>query len=219
MKAAALVFLAKCLRPLPDKWHGLTDVEIKYRQRYVDLIVSRGDAADVRGARAGRLVPPALLRRPRLPRGRDADDAAHPGRRRGAPVRDAPQRPRRRPLPPDRAGALPQAARHRRLPEGLRDQPELPERGDLHAAQPRVHDARVLHGLRRRAGPDGAHRGAPRRRRAGDPRDDRASVGRRDDLLRGAVPAALDEGRRRRVRPRRPGRADPRRRSSDRSRA
>ena len=40
VKATGLVFLAKCLRPLPDKWHGLTDVEIKYRQRYVDLIVS-----------------------------------------------------------------------------------------------------------------------------------------------------------------------------------
>ena len=40
VKAEALTFLAKCLRPLPDKWHGLTDVEIKYRQRYVDLIVS-----------------------------------------------------------------------------------------------------------------------------------------------------------------------------------
>jgi lysyl-tRNA synthetase class 2 len=40
VRAEALVFLAKCLRPLPDKWHGLTDVEIKYRQRYVDLIVS-----------------------------------------------------------------------------------------------------------------------------------------------------------------------------------
>ncbi len=40
VKAEALAFLAKCLRPLPDKWHGLTDVEVKYRQRYVDLIVS-----------------------------------------------------------------------------------------------------------------------------------------------------------------------------------
>ena len=40
VKAESLTFLAKCLRPLPDKWHGLTDVEIKYRQRYVDLIVS-----------------------------------------------------------------------------------------------------------------------------------------------------------------------------------
>jgi lysyl-tRNA synthetase class 2 len=30
----------KSLRPLPDKWHGMTDVELRYRQRYVDLAVS-----------------------------------------------------------------------------------------------------------------------------------------------------------------------------------
>src|SRR5207245_5550202 len=30
----------KCLLPLPEKWHGLTDVEIRYRQRYLDLIVN-----------------------------------------------------------------------------------------------------------------------------------------------------------------------------------
>ncbi len=40
VKAARLDFLAKSLRPLPDKWHGLTDVERRYRQRYVDLAVS-----------------------------------------------------------------------------------------------------------------------------------------------------------------------------------
>jgi len=33
-------FLAKSLRPLPEKWHGLKDVETRYRQRYVDLIVN-----------------------------------------------------------------------------------------------------------------------------------------------------------------------------------
>jgi lysyl-tRNA synthetase class 2 len=33
-----LTLLAKALRPLPDKWHGLTDVEKRYRQRYLDLI-------------------------------------------------------------------------------------------------------------------------------------------------------------------------------------
>lgn len=33
-------YLAKALRPLPEKWHGLKDVEIRYRQRYVDLIVN-----------------------------------------------------------------------------------------------------------------------------------------------------------------------------------
>ncbi len=32
--------LTKSLRPLPEKWHGLTDVEIRYRQRYLDLIVN-----------------------------------------------------------------------------------------------------------------------------------------------------------------------------------
>ena len=38
--ASNLEFLAKCLLPLPEKWHGLTDVEIRYRQRYLDLIVN-----------------------------------------------------------------------------------------------------------------------------------------------------------------------------------
>lgn len=33
-------FLGKCLRPLPEKWHGLSDVETRYRQRYLDLIVN-----------------------------------------------------------------------------------------------------------------------------------------------------------------------------------
>jgi lysyl-tRNA synthetase class 2 len=38
--ASSLTFLSKCLLPLPEKWHGLTDVEIRYRQRYLDLIVN-----------------------------------------------------------------------------------------------------------------------------------------------------------------------------------
>ncbi len=40
LKASRLGFLAKALRPLPEKWHGLTDVEQRYRQRYLDLIVN-----------------------------------------------------------------------------------------------------------------------------------------------------------------------------------
>ena len=40
VKANSLRLLAKNLRPLPDKWHGLADVEQRYRQRYVDLIVT-----------------------------------------------------------------------------------------------------------------------------------------------------------------------------------
>ena len=38
--AERIEFLAKCLVPLPEKWHGLTDVEARYRQRYLDLIVN-----------------------------------------------------------------------------------------------------------------------------------------------------------------------------------
>lgn len=33
-------FLAKCLHPLPEKWHGLQDVEIRFRKRYLDLIMN-----------------------------------------------------------------------------------------------------------------------------------------------------------------------------------
>jgi len=40
IKADRVRLLVKSLRPLPDKWHGLADVEQRYRQRYVDLIVS-----------------------------------------------------------------------------------------------------------------------------------------------------------------------------------
>ncbi|MDA8406508.1 MAG: lysine--tRNA ligase [Deltaproteobacteria bacterium] len=36
-----LVLLTKSVRPLPEKWHGLSDVEIRYRQRYLDLMVNQ----------------------------------------------------------------------------------------------------------------------------------------------------------------------------------
>jgi lysyl-tRNA synthetase class 2 len=40
IKVTSLDILAKSLRPLPEKWHGLKDVETRYRQRYLDLIVN-----------------------------------------------------------------------------------------------------------------------------------------------------------------------------------
>ena len=40
VQARQITMISKSLRPLPDKWHGLTDVETRYRQRYVDLIVT-----------------------------------------------------------------------------------------------------------------------------------------------------------------------------------
>jgi len=40
IKAESFRVLSKSLRPLPDKWHGVQDTEIKYRQRYLDLIAN-----------------------------------------------------------------------------------------------------------------------------------------------------------------------------------
>lgn len=40
VKVTALTLLSKSLRPLPDKWHGVTDPEIKSRQRYLDLVAN-----------------------------------------------------------------------------------------------------------------------------------------------------------------------------------
>ena len=46
IKLSSFTILAKALRPLPGKWHGLEDTEIRYRQRYLDLI-SNPDVKDV----------------------------------------------------------------------------------------------------------------------------------------------------------------------------
>ena len=40
IKASRIELISKCLRPLPEKWHGLADKEVRYRQRYVDLMVT-----------------------------------------------------------------------------------------------------------------------------------------------------------------------------------
>jgi lysyl-tRNA synthetase class 2 len=52
------VLLSKALRPLPEKWHGLKDIEIRYRKRYLDLISN----AEVRGIFKRRSQLIALLR-------------------------------------------------------------------------------------------------------------------------------------------------------------
>jgi lysyl-tRNA synthetase class 2 len=45
LKAHRLELLAKALRPLPEKWHGLQDVETRYRQRYLDLVTNEQSRA------------------------------------------------------------------------------------------------------------------------------------------------------------------------------
>jgi lysyl-tRNA synthetase class 2 len=51
VRADAVVLLAKALRPPPEKWHGLRDVELRYRQRYLDLTYN-ADARRIAGVRA-----------------------------------------------------------------------------------------------------------------------------------------------------------------------
>jgi len=46
VKVASFILLSKSLHPLPEKWHGLKDIEIRYRQRYLDLI-SNDEAKEV----------------------------------------------------------------------------------------------------------------------------------------------------------------------------
>ncbi|HEY3909894.1 MAG TPA: lysine--tRNA ligase [Stellaceae bacterium] len=54
VNATALTMLAKSLRPLPEKYHGLADIELRYRQRYVDLIVNADSRETLR--RRSRLI-------------------------------------------------------------------------------------------------------------------------------------------------------------------
>jgi lysyl-tRNA synthetase, class II len=52
LRLASFQLLAPCARPLPDTWHGIRDVEVRHRQRYLDLIMS-ADARRIVEVRAG----------------------------------------------------------------------------------------------------------------------------------------------------------------------
>ncbi len=75
VRCRGLRLLAKALRPLPDKFHGLADQEQRHRQRYVDLIVNESTRRtfEIRAPHRRRRAP--VPGRARLPRGRDADAA------------------------------------------------------------------------------------------------------------------------------------------------
>ena len=67
VNASALTVLAKALRPLPEKYHGLADIELRYRQRYLDLIMNPQSRETLRrrslivGAMRSRLVARGYL--------------------------------------------------------------------------------------------------------------------------------------------------------------
>ena len=128
----------------------------------------RGDARRFRPPGADRHGGARLPRRGGLRRGRDAGAAAALRRCLRTAVRHAPQRARARSLSADRDRAVLEAADRRRSRARVRDRQGLSQRGCLVQAQPRVHDARVVRGLRGLPRHDGADRGAasrPSRRR------------------------------------------------------
>ena len=135
--------------PAAGRAHEPLSEEARVRQRYVDLIV-RPQAREMVRDRA------AVVRTLRdVLHGRGFIEVETPmlqfaaRRRRGPAVRHARQRARPRPVPADRAGAVPQALRGRRHRPGLRDQPQLPQRGYRLLALAGVRDAGGLPGLRR----------------------------------------------------------------------
>jgi lysyl-tRNA synthetase class 2 len=124
VRCTELRLLSKALRPLPDKFHGLADQEMRYRQRYVDLIVT--DEARKTFVARTKVVDPQVHGRCGLHGSRNADAASDSRRRGGQAVRHAPQRARHADVPADRAGAVSEAAGGRRLRARIRDQPEFP---------------------------------------------------------------------------------------------
>lgn len=59
LRIAETTLLAECLRPMPDNWHGMTDVESRYRQRYLDLLLNE----DAKRAVQARSTVNAAIRR------------------------------------------------------------------------------------------------------------------------------------------------------------
>jgi len=63
LKVQTLTFLAKAMLPLPDKYSGLGDIELRYRRRYLDLFTDTGDVAEL-AADAAEGTKPEVLRVP-----------------------------------------------------------------------------------------------------------------------------------------------------------
>ena len=185
-----LEVLARNTQPLPDTFHGAHRRRAALPQALPRPADERGDARRLPLARQGRHGDPRA--RSTSEGFVEVETPVLQPRYGGAfarPFVTHSQRARRRPLPADRDRALPQAADRRRARARLRARQGLPQRGRLVQAQPRVHDARVVRGVRRLPRHDGAHRAARRARRARGARDDRRLVPRARARPAGAVAA------------------------------
>ena len=169
VRVEELRMLTKSLRPLPDKWHGMADVDTRYRQRYVDLIVNEQsrnvfimrnrmlkylrdflDSMDFLEVETPMLqtIPGGAAARPFKTHHNALDMDMY--------LRIAPE-------------LYPQAAGGGRSRARVRDQSQFPQRGRVDAAQPRVHHARAVRRLRRLQRPHRhgrARHAGPRRRGA-----------------------------------------------------
>ncbi len=126
--AEQLTFLAKSLLPPPEKWHGLTDLEQRYRQRYVDLFSN----PDSLGVFLGRSKIIASFRKTMAEKGfvevETPTMQSIAGGAAARAVRHSSQCARHRPVLADRSGTLLEAAAGRRHGAGFRDWAGLPQR-------------------------------------------------------------------------------------------
>jgi lysyl-tRNA synthetase class 2 len=125
IEADEFMLLSKAIQPLPEKWHGLTDVETRYRQRHVDLIVNP-KAREVFISRSRIINAIRQFMDERDFWNGDAMMQPKAGRRPRARPRDASQRPGDGSLSPHRPRTVSETSHYRRDGTGLRNKPELP---------------------------------------------------------------------------------------------
>ena len=191
--AERLQFLAKALLPLPEKWHGLTDVEIRYRQRYLDLMVNEESERSLSAAASWYVLFGSSWRREGYVEVETPMMQPLAGGAMARPFVTHHNALDIEPLPAHRPRALLEAANRGGSRPRVRNQPELPQRRDLHAPQPGVHDAGVLSGLRRLPGYDGVNREDAAACGAERPGDGRIRLRRASHFVR-RIPAVDHEG-------------------------
>ena len=168
LKVRSLELLAKNQRPLPDTFHGLQDVELRYRKRYLDLLMTPETREDF--LLRARMI--TAIRRYLDDHGFVEVETPILQPRYGGGFAE-PFVTHSRELDRDVYLRIATELYLKRLIVGgletrLRARQGLPQRERLVQEQPRVHDARVVRGLRRLPRHDGPHRGA---RRAPSPQE------------------------------------------------